>query len=128
MILIIGGAYNGKLNFAQEHFNILKEDICFCNENKIDLSKKVICEFQKYVYFRVRSGHNVVDEINHNKERLEDKIIICDDISSGIVPLKEEERMWREELGRCLQLLSKEAKCIYRVFCGIPILIKNEEL
>ena len=56
---------------------------------------------------------------------IKDKIIICDEISSGIVPLKKEDRMWREETGRCLQYLSKESSCVYRIFCGIPTIIKD---
>ena len=52
-------------------------------------------------------------------------IIICDDISSGIVPLKKEDRIWREETGKCLQYLSKESSKVYRVFCGIPSVIKE---
>lgn len=128
MILVVGGAYNGKLSFVQEQFNISKEDICFCNEENIDFSKKVIYKFHKYIYMQRISGNNPVDELHKIKEKLKDKIIICDDISSGIVPLKKEERLWREDTGRCLQILSKEANMIYRVFCGIPTLIKNEEL
>ena len=128
MILVIGGAYNGKLNFVQEHFNISKSDICFCNDGNIDLSKKVIYKFHEYIYIQRKNGNNPIDEIYKLKEELRDKIVICDDISSGIVPLKEEERVWREDNGRCLQILSKEANIIYRVFCGIPTLIKNEEL
>ena len=128
MILVVGGAYNGKLSFVQEQFNISKENICFCNDENIDFSKKVIYKFHKCIYMQRRNGNNPVDELCKIKEKLKDKIIICDDISSGIVPLKKEERLWREDTGRCLQILSKEANIIYRVFCGIPTLIKNEEL
>lgn len=128
MILVVGGAYNGKLSFVQEQFNISEEDICLCNDEDIDISKKVIYRFHKNIYMQRISGNNPVDELCKIKEKLKDKIIICDDISSGIVPLKKEERLWREDTGRCLQILSKEANIIYRVFCGIPTLIKNEEL
>ena len=54
-----------------------------------------------------------------------DKIIICDDISEGIVPLKKEDRLWREVTGKLLQEISKEANEVYRVFCGIPMEIKK---
>ena len=128
MILVVGGAYNGKVSFVQEQFNISEEDICLCNDEDIDISKKVIYRFHKNIYMQRISGNNPVDELCKIKEKLKDKIIICDDISSGIVPLKKEERLWREDTGRCLQILSKEANIIYRVFCGIPTLIKNEEL
>ena len=63
--------------------------------------------------------------IKENINLFKDKIIISDEISSGIVPLKKEDRMWREETGRCLQYLSKESSCVYRVFCGISTIIKS---
>jgi adenosyl cobinamide kinase/adenosyl cobinamide phosphate guanylyltransferase len=50
---------------------------------------------------------------------LKNKIIICDDISSGVVPMGSEMRKWREVVGRVLALLSKNADEVVRVFCGI---------
>ena len=66
-----------------------------------------------------------VQRLKENINLFKDKIIISDEISSGIVPLKKEDRMWREETGRCLQFLSKESSSVYRVFCGIPTIIKG---
>ncbi len=41
MILIFGGAYQGKLEYAKEHWNFSDDDVFFCEENlTIDLSKK----------------------------------------------------------------------------------------
>lgn len=57
--------------------------------------------------------------IKDNIELLKDKIIICDEIGSGIVPMTKEERMWREENGRVLQYLCKNADEVYRVFFGL---------
>ena len=68
---------------------------------------------------------NSLQYIKENINFFKDKIIISDEISSGIVPLKKEDRMWREETGRCLQYLSKESSCVYRIFCGIPTIIKD---
>ena len=51
MILIIGGAYQGKLDFAKATFGIVDTDVYFCTDSKIDFSKKCI--------YRMRSllGH-----------------------------------------------------------------------
>lgn len=123
MILIIGGAYNGKLDFVKETFNVEDKDIFFCNEGNIDFSKNVICGLHKFIYYNRESAFNI---INENLEALKDKIIICDEISSGIVPLKKEERQWRELTGKVLQLLSKNSNSVYRIFCGLPMVIKDE--
>lgn len=125
MILVIGGAYSGKLEFVKESYGIDESEIFFCNDGQLDLSKKVICGLHKFTYESVIHGVNPLEIIKENIELLQDKIIICDEISSGIVPLKKEERVWREYTGRCLQFLGKDSSEIYRVFCGIPTSIKG---
>ena len=125
MVLVFGGAYNGKLDFVKEKFSINEDDIFYCGVNEIDFSKKVICGLHKFTYNNILKDISSLQYIKENINLFKDKIIISDEISSGIVPLKKEERMWREETGRCLQYLSKEASCVYRIFCGIPTIIKD---
>ena len=125
MVLVFGGAYNGKLDFVKEKFNVNEDDIFYCGVNEIDFSKKVICGLHQFRYNNIVKDISSLQYIKENINLFKDKIIISDEISSGIVPLKKEERMWREETGRCLQYLSKEASCVYRIFCGIPTIIKD---
>lgn len=125
MVLVFGGAYSGKLEFVKEQFKATDEDIFYCSDSKIDYSKKVISGLHKFTYSNVLSEKNSLEYIKENINLFKDKIIICDEISSGIVPLKKEDRIWREETGRCLQFLSKEASSVYRIFCGIPTIIKG---
>ena len=125
MILFFGGAYNGKKDFIKEKFNINEEDIFYCSDGEIDFSKKVICGLHKFTYNNTLKNKSSLEYIKENINLFKDKIIISDEISSGIVPLKKEDRMWREETGRCLQYLSKESSCVYRVFCGISTIIKS---
>ena len=125
MILVFGGAYNGKKDFIKEKVNIDEENIFYCNDDKIDFSKKVICGIHKFTYNNTLKNKSSLEYIKENINLFKDKIIISDEISSGIVPLKKEDRMWREETGKCLQYLSKESSCVYRVFCGIPTIIKS---
>ena len=125
MVLVFGGAYNGKLDFVKEKFSINEDDIFYCGVNEIDFSKKVICGFHRFTYENILKDINSLQYIKENINFFKDKIIISDEISSGIVPLKKEDRMWREETGRCLQYLSKESSWVYRIFCGIPTIIKD---
>lgn len=125
MILVFGGAYNGKKDFIKEKFNINEEDIFYCSDGEIDFSKKVICGLHKFTYNNTLKNKSSLEYIKENINLFKDKIIISDEISSGIVPLKKEDRMWREETGRCLQYLSKESSYVYRIFCGIPTIIKE---
>ena len=39
MVLVFGGAYNGKSEFVKEKFNITEDDMFYCKGDKIDFSK-----------------------------------------------------------------------------------------
>ena len=124
MILIFGGAYQGKLEYAKEHWNVADEDIFFCEENlTIDLSKKVIAGLEKYIYACVLEGAEPKDVLitydEPNGNLLADKIWIADDISQGVVPIEPDRRAWREAVGRTLLWLGKESDEVHRVFCGL---------
>ncbi len=120
MILIFGGAYQGKLEYAKEHWNFSDDDVFFCDEDlAIDLSKKVICGLEKFVYACVLEGAEAksVLKMYDDEFPLRDKIWI--DISQGVVPVDPDRRAWRESVGRTLLWLGKESDEVHRVFCGL---------
>ena len=119
MDLIIGGAYQGKLDYAREKFSIRDSDIFLCSSQaEIDTTRRCIYHFEEYVLFCVRSGK--VPELIFR----DDAVIICDDISCGVVPMSAENRLWREETGRALVCLARQAESVTRVFCGLPHILK----
>ena len=124
MELYFGGAYNGKLKYVKEEFNISEENIFYCKGSEIDFSKKVITGIHIFIYTSITEGKNPIEYIKNNLKQLEKSIIICDDLSSGIVPLKKEDRRWREETGKVLQYLSANSNKVTRIFCGIPQILK----
>ena len=125
MVLIFGGAYQGKLEFAKENFNVTDEDIFGCTqENEIDWSKKVLCDMDQAFLRHVREGKESREVLAEHLKELEEKILIINDISQGIVPMERELRDWREMTGRAMLYLSKEADEVYRVFCGLGSKIK----
>ena len=127
MKLIFGGAFNGKLEFVLNEFNLTKDDVCFCKDENLDVAKKVICGLHQFTYEALKNDKNPLEILKSKEEFLKEKIIICDDLNSGIVPLEKLERKWREENGKCLQWISKKSSKVYRVFFGIETVIKNEE-
>ena len=66
MILVFGGAFNGKLGFVKEEFEVSEEDIFYCNEDKINFSKKVICGLHKFTYFNVTKEKSSIEFIKNN--------------------------------------------------------------
>ena len=47
-----------------------------------------------------------------------DAIVICDELGNGIVPIKQE-RVWREQTGRLMIELAKQAERVERILCGL---------
>ena len=120
MILIIGGAYQGKLDFAKETFGITDTDVHICSESEIDFSKRCIYKIEEFTF-----GHlNPIDCFKANRDRWENSILICEDIFCGVVPMGAENRAWRQKTGRLCQYLSKEANQVIRVFCGLEQRLK----
>ena len=53
-----------------------------------------------------------------------DIILICDEVGGGIVPLKKEDRIYREAVGRALCCAVKKSDRVERVMCGIGQCLK----
>ena len=126
MVLIYAGAYQGKLDFARKNFEIKDEDICYCNSDmeSIDFGKKVIYGLEKFIYGYEKRGQSADEYIRAQLPLMNDKIIICEDISRGLVPMDKLERAWRETNGRVVNAVAAEADEVYTVFCGIESRIK----
>jgi len=124
MKLIIGGAYQGKLDYVMETHPGKTVYQCDLENPGIDISKDIINSLHLMILAQIRIGNDTLTYINETLPELKDKIIICDDISCGVVPIDSETRQWRETTGRCLTLLSKNADEVIRVFCGIGSKIK----
>lgn len=112
MIFIVGGAYQGKLEYAlenyPEHFKIVngyhsrvKEQL----ENKRD---------------PLQEAERLIKELTEGGEL----IIISDEVGCGLVPMDALEREYREQTGRVNCYLAKQAEQVIRVVCGIGTRIK----
>ena len=120
MILIIGGAYQGKLDYAKESFGITDGDVHICDAGEIDFSKRCIYKIEEFTY-------NHPDPISYfeaHREPWQNSIVILRDMSCGVVPLNPEERAWRQNTGRLAQYLSREAHRVSRIFCGLEQRLK----
>lgn len=125
MNLIFGGAYNGKLEFVKEKYHISDKEIFFCKDQNLKYDKKVICGLHIFTRACVLNEINSLEILKNNIDYLSDKIIICDEINSGIVPMEKQDRACREETGRALQFLAKHSSFVYRIFFGIEEILKK---
>jgi len=126
MELIIGGAYQGKLDYARLKYP--EAPVIQCDENtpELDLPEGacIINAFHLFLLARIHAGLDPLELQDSLLAALDNKIIVCDDISCGIVPLSHETRLWREAAGRCLVRISMRADTVTRVFCGIASALK----
>ena len=115
MILIIGGAYQGKLDFAKETFGITDADVHICGAGEIDFSKRCIYGIEEF------TAHNTdpVGYFEEHRKEWQDSILILRDIFCGVVPMGAENRAWRQRTGRLAQYFSREAAQVSRIFCGL---------
>ncbi len=107
MILVVGGAFQGKHNFAENVLGVLKE--------------RVFDDF----HLKIKDAANGNVEL-FLKDIFEGgfEVIICDEVGCGIVPLEKSDREWREIVGRGLCLAAKNCDEVWRVQCGIGTRIK----
>lgn len=125
MILIFGGSYQGKLDYARQLESFDENEIFFCGkEASLDLSKKIIYGLENFVFGCVYEKKEAKEILMENQKLIEDKIIILSDISQGIVPMDPLEREWREMNGRTMLYLGQQADKVFRVFCGLGQRIK----
>ncbi len=125
MILLIGGAFQGKTALALEKWNcspaqILGEETAWQGEGQI------VSHLERLIRREMEAGRDPKEGVKVLLERVSPKVVIADEIGCGLVPVDPLERAWREETGRILCALAREAETVVRVHCGIPQAIKGE--
>ncbi len=121
MLLIIGGAYQGKLDYAKEKFDISESDIFYCTRDRaeIDFNKRVINNLDEFIYACTKEGKDARKYLAEYRSRWENSVIIVNDVSCGLVPMEPLDREYREAVGRTTVYLGKEASSAVRLFAGL---------
>lgn len=124
MVLIIGGAYQGKLTYAKKAYGLRDEDIFTCQGPEIDFSKRCIRHLEDFFYACLQAGLDPKAYLRDHRQQWENSILICRDIFCGVVSVEPEIRQWRQESGRLCQYLAGEAETVVRLFCGLEQRLK----
>ena len=124
MILIIGGAYQGKRDYAKNKFGLTDAQIFDCAEGDIAFGARCLYGLQNYTRWCVQNGVDAVEVFRANRETWQESILICEDIFCGVVPMGARERAWREMTAKLCGYLSAEAAGVVRVFCGLEQVLK----
>lgn len=136
MILIFGGAFQGKTGYVITNYTVSDGQIydCACLktcENDAaagggDLLRAAdaflaVNHLEAWILRMIREGQDPYARLQEilRSGAWRDKAVICTDITHGVVPIDAEMRRWRDQTGRCLQLLAERADEVVRVFCGL---------
>ncbi len=149
MILIIGGAWQGKLTYAKKQYGITDGwidggtcelmDITTCRgirhfhlyvQKLLERERAQLFFADGMIPFRFLEGDLAFLEEQADEfadwldKKNPDLVITSNEVGCGIVPADEEERLWREAVGRICTSLAAKAGIVDRVVCGIGTRIK----
>ncbi|MGN0639004.1 MAG: bifunctional adenosylcobinamide kinase/adenosylcobinamide-phosphate guanylyltransferase [Huintestinicola sp.] len=124
MILIIGGAYQGKTDHAR---SLGISDICSGASEDMDRvgEHSAVNDFHLLIKRQLEAGLDPLEEAEKLLEINPDIVIISTEIGGGIVPMEKSERIWREAVGKTCCFLAQKSSRVVRVICGIPTIIKE---
>ena len=108
MILILGGAFAGKLTWAVREYGLRQTDLC-------DLRRGFVPGKRCYYH---------LEDAEPCPAFPRDAIVIGREIGCGVVPMDAALRLRRETYGRTLQALARQSERVFRIFCGIGEALK----
>lgn len=111
MILIIGGAYQGKHDYARDVLGAKESDL--------------VPHVERVIRSLLEAGRDPLAEMPRLQAAWADKVLLLEDVSCGVVPMDAGDRAFREANGRCGAYLAARAERVVRVFCGIGTVIKG---
>jgi len=127
MILVIGGAFQGKRAYAAQALSIPEEELIdggSCDWEAI-FRAAGIRDFQEYIRRSLLDKRDVGTLVEELVSRNPEVEVIANELGSGVVPVDAFDREYREVTGRICCALAKEAQEVHRVVCGIGTVIKH---
>lgn len=122
MILVIGGAWQGKTEYVSHQ--LLKELAESCPETEVVVKNA----YQETVRAQLQAGGEPLLEAERLLEEVEGQgkilVVICNEVGYGVVPMDAFERAWREKTGRVCCWFAQKAGQVIRVVCGVGTRIK----
>lgn len=138
MKLIIGGAFQGKLEYAKNTYGSFDGwiDGVDCALEAIGTCTGIF-HFEAYVRRLLKEGVRPEKEWELSveafarmvalriQEENPDLLVVTRELGCGIVPIDPEDRRYRETHGRICTELAKQADEVVRVICGVGMKLKG---
>lgn len=129
MILVIGGAFQGKLEYVKKTFEsgtgpVAEGESCTLEDIR---GAAVVNHFHLLIKRLVEQGEDPHETARKMLEANPDLIIISNELGYGVVPVTPFDRAYREAAGRVCCELAARAKEVHRVVCGLGQVIKADK-
>lgn len=126
MVMITGGAYQGKTAYAMQNCGIHENEITDGKSCTPEDALKARCITDYHELVR-RLGDDCISFTEELCRRNSSAVIIMNEVGSGIISMEKSERTWRENVGRCGCIIASRSEKVIRIVCGIPTFIKGEQ-
>ena len=116
MILVVGALASGKRTFVRS--------LGYTDEqmgSALFDGRPVLCDLDELLH-KEELDAQALDDLRSRS------VVICNEVGMGVVPIDKFERTWRERVGHTCSQLAADADCVVRLVCGIPVMLKGEEL
>ena len=121
MIVVTGGVASGKKTFLEE-YGIDWTCVFDARDSQASAVSLADATVVFHVEELVREGalaRGVFEQL------LSKQVLTCTEVGSGVIPLTWDDRQFRERAGSLSSSLAKEADCVVRMVCGIPVVLKG---
>ena len=119
MEMIIGGAYQGKTEYARKQYPQLRwSDGGSVTEEEL-MNAQGVTGFQQYIRSELENGKDVSDLAEKIICKNPDIVLVSQEVGYGVVPVDAFDRKYREAVGRVCTKLAAYSHKVTRVICGI---------
>ena len=125
MELIIGGAFQGKRKYGEQHYpGLTWLPAGEASENQL-MQAEGITDLQDYIRRQIEAEKDVSDLGDKLIQNNPEAVITVQEVGYGVVPVDKTDRIYREAVGRICTRLAAHSQRVVRVVCGIGTVIKN---
>ena len=125
MKLVIGGAFQGKKDFAQNAYHVTSwADGRNCDWEEVCCAGGIL-HFHEYIRRMLSDGRDPAQLIQRLAKENPDVVIVTNELGYGVVPVDAFDRKHRETTGRVCTQAACQADTVIRVVCGIGQVIKG---
>lgn len=114
MILIVGGAGQGKLDYVLCKTGLAPDRVAL--DPAAAMALPVFAHLERWPELDEEALLRANPEI----------VLICDEVGCGVVPMDPDQRARREAVGRLCCRLAARAERVERIFCGLSMVLKGE--